>query len=550
MSNDRDSRTSQGRSGVDILNDAALNKGTAFTEQEREALGLRGLLPPRVCTQDEQVMRVLENFRMKPTDMEKYIYLMSLLDRNEVLFYRVVMDHLAEMMPIIYTPTVGPACQAYGHIFRKPRGIFVSAHDRGRVRDVLQNWPHRNVRIVVVTDGERILGLGDLGAHGMGIPVGKLALYTVCAGVPPSLGLPVTLDVGTDNEALLKDPLYIGIPARRLRGTAYDDLVEEFIQAVEERFPRCLVQFEDFANVNAFRLLKRYRERICTFDDDIQGTGSVALAGLFSAMRMTGSRLKDQTILFLGAGEAGTGIAGLIVSALVREGLPEGKARRRCWFVDSKGLVVESRQDLAEHKRPYAHRHDRVGDFLSAVTSLRPTAIIGVAGTPGLFTRPVVEAMAALNERPIVFALSNPTSHAECTAEEAYAWTQGRAIFASGSPFGPVTVNGREYVPGQANNAYIFPGVGLGILASGARSVDDAVFYAAAKALAGEVSQADLAQGRLYPPLARIREVSAVIATAVAETAYAEGVTAVRKPHDLLAHVRSQMYEPNYDTLA
>ena len=536
--------------GADLLHSPVLNKGTAFTEEERDALHLRGLLPPHVHTQDEQVMRVMENFRRKPNDLEKYVHMIALQDRNETLFYRVVLDHLEEMMPIIYTPTVGQGCLEYGHIFRRPRGLFVSSADRGRVADVLRNWPSPDVRIIVVTDGERILGLGDLGADGMGIPVGKLSLYTACAGVHPALCLPVTLDVGTDNERLWRDPLYIGIRQPRLRGEAYDALVDEFMTAAQEVFPNVLVQFEDFANVNAFRLLNRYRDRLCTFNDDIQGTGGVALAGLVSALRLTGGRLPDQTVLFLGAGEAAVGIAGLIVAGMVAEGLPEEEARARCWLVDSRGLVVKSRTDLAPHKQPYAHDHAPLPDFLAAVEALRPTAIIGVSGQPGTFSQPVLAAMARLNERPIVFALSNPTSKAECTAEQAYTWTEGRAIFASGSPFAPVTVGGRTHVPGQGNNAYVFPGVGLGVIACGARLVTDEMFFAAARALAGQVSEEDLAQGLIYPPLTEIREVSAAIAAAVAGVAYRQGLATRPEPEDLLAFIEAQMYEPRYESYA
>ena len=387
-------------SGVGLLSDPGLNKGTAFTEAEREAFGLRGLLPPRAITQVEQVMRVLGNLRRKTNDIEKYIFLVSLQDRNETLFYRLVMDHPDEMMPIIYTPTVGQACQEYGHIFRRPRGLFVSAEDRGRVADVLRNWPKREVRMIVVTDGERVLGLGDLGANGMGIPVGKLALYVACAGVHPAWCLPVTLDVGTENAALLADPLYLGLPQRRLRGAAYDELVDEFIVAAQEVFPKAVIQFEDFGNANAFRLLHRYRDRGCCFNDDIQGTAAMALAGIYSALRVTGGRLCNQSFLFLGAGEAALGIGDLIVTALIAEGMPEADARRRCWFVDSKGLIVRGRTDLVLHKRPYAHEGDLAPDVLAAVERLKPNAIIGVSGTAGAFTRPVVEAMARFNERP------------------------------------------------------------------------------------------------------------------------------------------------------
>ena len=532
--------------GVDLLHEATLNKGTAFIEEERQALGLEGLLPPYVNSLETQVIRVMENFHKKPSDLEKYIYLMSLLGRNETLFYRVVMDKIEEMMPVVYTPTVGRACQEYGHIFRRPRGIFISAKDKGRVVDVLRNWPNRGVRIIVVTDGERILGLGDLGANGMGIPVGKLCLYTACAGVHPGLCLPVTLDVGTNNEELLHDVLYVGTRQRRLGREQYEDLVQEFITAVQELYPNVLIQFEDFATGNALRLLDIYRDRVCTFNDDIQGTGVVGLAGLYSAMRIVGGKLKDQRILFLGAGEAGIGIGNMISSALVVDGLSEQEARKRCWFVDSKGLVVKSRSDLAEYKLPYAHDYEYIGDFLSAVKSLRPTVIIGVSGQPNTFTQSVLKAMASYNKRPIVFAMSNPTSKAECTAEEAYTWTDGHAIFASGSPFAPVTFKGKKYVPGQANNAYAFPGIGLGVIACEAISVTDEMFSVAAKALANAASEADLELGRIYPALTKIKEVSTAIATAVAEVAYNQGLAGKPKPDDISAYIKSQMYEPEY----
>jgi len=544
----REVETHEGRSlrGMDLLHDPSLNKGTAFTEEERDALGLHGLLPPHVHSMDEQVDRVLENFFSKPNNLEKYIHMIALQDRNETLFYRVVLDQIADMMPIIYTPTVGQGCQEYGRIFRRPRGMYISARDRGHVADVLRNWPHRDVRIIVVTDGERILGLGDLGANGMGIPVGKLALYTACAGVHPGQCLPITLDVGTENQELLSDPLYIGLRQRRLRDAAYDELVDEFMEAASELFPGVLIQFEDFANRNAFRLLAKYRDRYCTFNDDIQGTGGVALAGLYSALRITGGRLTDQTLLFRGAGEAATGIAGLVVAAMEGEGLTPEEARRRCWLVDSQGLVVQGRAGLAGHKLPYAHPHEPVPDFLSAVEALRPTIIVGVSGQAGGFSQPVLEAMARINDRPIVFALSNPTSKAECTAEQAYTWTGGRAIFASGSPFGPVTLGDKTYVSGQGNNAYIFPGVGLGAIACGARLVTDEMFFAAARALADEVSEEDLEQGLVYPPLAEIRQVSATIARAVAEVAYERGLATQPRPDDLLAFIEGQMYVPRY----
>jgi len=532
--------------GPALLRDPLLNKGTAFTDAERDALGVRGLLPPAVITQDQQVARVLDNLRRQPTDLDKFISLNALRDRNETLFFRVVIDHPDEIMPLIYTPTVGLACQRFAQIFQRPRGMWVSAADRGHIAAVLRNWPARNVQIIVVTDGERILGLGDLGANGMGIPVGKLSLYTACAGIDPATTLPLMLDVGTNNAAFLQDPLYVGLKQPRLRGAEYDALVEEFMRAAQEVFPGVVIQFEDFASLNAFRLLHTWRERLCCFNDDIQGTASVALAGLYSAMRITRGKLAEQRLLFLGAGEAATGICDLVVAAMAGEGLPEAEARKRCWLVDSRGLVVKSRADLSEHKRRYAHQHNEVPDFLSAVKALKPTAIIGVAAVGKTFTREVLEEMARLNEHPIVFALSNPTSQAECTAQEAYLWTAGRALFACGSPFDPVTVEGRTLVPRQGNNSYIFPGVGLGLVASRARRATDEMFLAAARALAELVTPQDLEQGSLYPALARVREASARIAAAVAEVAFARGLASVPRPGDTLAFVRAKMYEPSY----
>lgn len=530
--------------GVELLQNPFLNKGTAFTEHEREMLGLRGLLPPRVQTMDDQVRRVLESIRRKPTELGRYISLMALHDRNRNLFYRVILENLEEMMPIIYTPTVGRACQEFSHIFRKAQGLYIAAEHRGEVANILRNWPHREIKIIVVTDGERILGLGDLGVDGMGIPIGKLSLYIACAGIHPEQCLPVTLDVGTDNPILLNDPLYLGMQHSRIRDERYDELVDEFFAAVREVFGHTLVQFEDFGNRNAFRLLKRHREHACCFNDDIQGTAAVALAGLYSGLRMIEKKLRDQKILLLGAGEAGTGIADLVVSAMVREGLSEPEARSRCWFMDSKGLVVKSRDDLAEHKLPYAHDHVFLPDFLTAVDKLKPTAIIGVSGQPKAFTQAVCEKMAEYNERPFVFALSNPTSKAECTAEEAYRWTDGRAIFACGSPFSPVTINGKQFFPGQGNNVYIFPGIGLGVIASKAGHVTDEMFLTAAKVLAGKVSRSDYDRGSIYPPLTKIRDVSIAIAVEIARLSYERGLAENPEPADLCEYIRSCMYFP------
>jgi len=534
------------RSGSDLLHDPLLNKGTAFSEQERDALSLRGLLPPRVLSQDEQMLRVLRNLREKSSDLDKYVSLIALQDRNEILFYRAILDHLEEMMPIIYTPTVGLACQEYGQIFRRPRGIFISANDKGHVARILANWPLKEVRVIVVTDGERILGLGDLGANGMGIPVGKLSLYTACAGIHPSACLPVTIDVGTDNEKLLKDPLYIGLQHKRIRGEAYDALIDEFVEAVQRLFPQALIQFEDFANHNAFKLLNKYRHGVRTFNDDIQGTAAVALSGIYSSLRITGKSLTDQRLLFFGAGEAGTGIAGLVIRALVAEGMPEADARKRCWFLDSKGLVVKSRTDLTGHKLAFAQDAAPTADILSVIDTFRPTALIGASGKPGTFTESILRKMTEINERPVIFALSNPTSQAECTAEEAYRLTGGRAVFASGSPFRPVLFEGQTFTPGQGNNAYIFPGVGLGVVVSGSRLVPDEMFLAAARTLADALTQEELEAGRIYPPLTRIREVSTRIALATAEIAYDLGLATVPKPDNLPAVIKAAMFDPVY----
>ncbi len=533
--------------GVDLLYDPRANKGTGFTERERDALHLRGLLPPRVLTLEQQTARIMNNFRRQSSDLDKYIFLGALQDRNETLFYRTILDHIEEIVPIIYTPTVGQACKQFAHIFRRSRGLYVSVKDAGRVEELLRNWPEREVAVIVVTDGERILGLGDLGANGMGIPIGKLALYTVCAGIPPERCLPVMLDVGTNNEELLHDPLYLGIAEKRVSGSRHDSLVDEFIQATQRVFPDVLIQFEDFANRNAIRLLEKYRDRICCFNDDIQGTAAVALAGIYSATRIQRKKLVDQTFLFLGAGSAATGIADLLVAAMGDAGLPEQQARRRCWLVDSTGLVVKGRDRLASHKVAYAHDHEFLGDLLSAVHSLRPTALIGVSGQPKTFTRDVLEAMAAINDIPIVFALSNPTSKAECTAEEAYRWTNGQAVFAGGSPFPPVTVRGRKFVPAQGNNVYIFPGVGLGIIASGASQVTDEVFLVAARALADQVSGEHLSEGRIYPPLNSIRDVSIAVATSVTKVADRSGRLCRLPKRELEERLRALMYVPSYD---
>ena len=531
--------------GFDALRDPAINKSTAFTADERDRLKLRGLLPAAVFSQSLQLERVLSNIRRKNNDIEKYIFLTALQNRNERLFYRTLIDNIDELMPVVYTPTVGQACKEFAQIFRQTKGFYVTPDDRGRVRDNLDNWPEDDVRVVVVTDGQRILGLGDLGASGMGIPIGKLALYVACAGIHPNQCLPVMLDVGTDNEAMRADPLYLGVNGPRLTGPDYNALVEEFVLAVQDKYPGALIQFEDFLTPNAYRHLTAYRDRVLCFNDDIQGTAAVALAGVYASTRISGHGFADLTIMFLGAGSAATGIADLMVHAFMAAGLSNDDARRRLWFVDEHGLLVAERDDLMPHNLPYAHDHAPIS-FVDAIGALKPNILIGATGAPGTFTEAVIAEMAKVNARPGIFALSNPTSRAECTAEQAYAWSAGRAIFASGSPFDPVMVNGAEQRPGQGNNAYIFPGIGLGAVVCQARRISDEMFLAAARALADRVDEADLAAGSLYPPLADIRSLSLSIAVAVAEVAYDQGLTDAARPVDLESAIAASMYDPHY----
>ena len=533
-------------SGYMRLRVPRLNKGSAFTIAERAALGLEGLLPPGVSTLEMQVARTHAELANLDQDLQKYLLLSDLQSRNETLFYAVLMSDPATFMPIVYTPTVGEACQKFDHIFRAARGMYLPITAKGRLHEILGHWPEKDVRFIVVTDGERILGLGDLGVGGMGIPIGKLALYTACAGVPPQYCLPITLDVGTNNTDLLEDPLYLGLRQNRVRGAEYMAFIDEFVTAIQARFPKCCIQWEDFANINAVPILERYRDKICTYNDDIQGTAAVALAGMFGALRITGQKLTDQRFLFLGGGSAATGIAELISQAMVLEGLDITRARGRNSLFDINGLMVKSRTDLLPFQKPFAVDHAPVSHFVEAVRALRPTGISGVSTVPKLFNQQVIEAMAEINERPIIFPYSNPTSRSECTAEEAYRWSNGRAIFASGSPFPPVEFGGKTFVPGQGNNVYIFPAMGMAVYATEATRVTEEMFIVAAKAVAEQVTDATLETGLIYPPQSRILEASLHVATRLAEHIFDKGLARVPRPRDIDEHIRGTAYRAAY----
>jgi malate dehydrogenase (oxaloacetate-decarboxylating)(NADP+) len=537
--------TTETLSGHELLDSAALNKGTAFTTSEREKYGLRGLLPAAISSQQTQLIRTLENLKRKSYDIERYIYLMALLGRNERLFYQLLIEHIDEVMPIVYTPTVGQACQEFAHIFRQSRGFYITPDDRGHIEKMLANWPVQDVRLIVVTDGQRILGLGDLGANGMGIPIGKLALYSGCAGIPPQQCMPVLLDVGTNNQTLLDDPLYLGIRKKRITGEAYTSLVDEFVAAVQKVFPKVLIQFEDFLTPNAYTLLQRYRNSVRCFNDDIQGTAAMALAGVHASCRITKVNFSELRIMFLGAGSAATGIAELIQAALQQTGLSEQQARERLWFVDQNGLLITRRDDLSEHNAPYAHDLPQT-DFIDAIKMAQPHVLIGATGTASTFTEEVVRLMAEINQQPVIFALSNPTSKAECTAEQAYQWSQGRAVFASGSPFPAYDYQGKTLHSTQGNNAYIFPGVGLGIIVCNASRVTKEMFLDAAAVLADAVDEDRLKSGGVYPPLSQIRSISLHIAIAVAERAYAQNLADEPRPENLAEKIEQFMYKPSY----
>ncbi|KAI3923026.1 hypothetical protein MKW92_015915 [Papaver armeniacum] len=549
-------------SGCTLLRDPHHNKGLAFSEKERDAHYLRGLLPPAVLTQELQEKKVMQSLRKYEVPLQRYMAMMDLQERNERLFYKLLIDNVEELLPVVYTPTVGEACQKYGTIFRRPQGLYISLKEKGKILEVLKNWPEKDIQVIVVTDGERILGLGDLGCQGMGIPVGKLALYTALGGLRPSACLPITIDVGTNNQKLLDNEFYIGLKQKRATGQEYADLLHEFMSAVKQNYGEKVlvqssdglsffghVQFEDFANHNAFELLSRYSKSHLVFNDDIQGTASVVLSGVVAALKLVGGTLPDHKFLFLGAGEAGTGIAELIALEISKQTQsPVEETRKKIWLVDSKGLIVSSRKESLQHfKQPWAHEHEPVKEFIDAVKAIKPTVLIGSSGVGQTFTKEVVEAMASFNEKPIILALSNPTSQSECTAEQAYTWSEGRAIFASGSPFDPVEYDGKVFSPGQANNAYIFPGLGLGLVMSGAIRVHDDMLLAASEALAGQVSQENFDKGLIYPPFTNIRKISAHIAANVAAKAYELGVaTRLPRPENLVKYAESCMYSPIY----
>lgn len=535
--------------GMDLLHDPALNKSTAFTEAERQALGLTGLVPDVTESEDLQLKRVLLQLSHKNTDLDRYIYLVNLLDHDETLFYRTVMSDPSRFLPIVYDPTIGEACLKFGHIFRGPRGMYLSIKRRGHVKEILRNWPRKDVRFICVTDGGRILGLGDLGANGMGIPIGKLQLYTAAAGVPPQGLLPMYLDAGTNNEQYLHDPLYLGLREPRPATADLYSFVDEFVEAVQEVFPKCCIHFEDWTGVDAVHLLERYRDKYCVYNDDVQGTAGITLAGMINATKLKGTQLKDEKYLFLGAGSAGIGLANLLCSALVDQGMSLKDAQASVHMFDVNGLLESTRTDLVDFQMPYAHPHAPTRDFVAAIESIKPTTIIGVSTIGGAFTKEVVEAISRINERPIILALSNPTEHAECTAEQAYTWSKGKAIYAAGVQFPPVQFDGQTFLPGQANNFYIFPAVGMAIYATQAKRVSDEMFIEAAKAVADQVSPDLLEQGLLYPLQAKILETEIKTAARVAQLVFDSGLARVDRPTDMETFIRSHVYTPTYPKL-
>ena len=536
--------------GMNLLERSALNKGTAFTDAERTSFGLEGLLPPSVETIDQQQRRILQQLGQKPTDLERYIFLIQLFDSNQTLFYYVVMSDPAHFLPILYTPTVGEACLKFGHIYRRAHGMYISMNQKGRIPEVLRNWPEKDVRVVCATSGGRILGLGDLGANGMGIPIGKLQLYTACAGVPPRALLPLLLDFGTNNRELLNDPLYLGLRQTRPTIQETEPFVDEFVQAIQESFQDCCIHFEDWKGTEALHYLARYRDKVCCFNDDIQGTGSVIVAGLETAMRITAQSLKDQRVLFLGAGSAGIGIANMIVSAMKLEGLTEEQARSRIWLFNTNGLLENTRKDLKPEQIVYAHKHAPTNDLVAAVDSIEPSVLIGVSTIGKAFTKAVVETMSKINKRPIIFALSNPTEHAECTAEEAYNWSRGKVLYAAGVQFAPVHYNGDTILPGQANNVYVYPAVGLTIYATNPKFVTDEMFIEAARATADQVTEKQLSMGMLFPPQSNILDTEVRTAERVSRLVFERSLARVDPPKEINAWLRAMLYKPEYPALA
>src|SRR6201984_3231795 len=532
--------------GIELLQDPALNKSTAFTEAEKQALELVGLVPDVTETEDLQLSRVRMQLGHKNTDLERYIYLINLLDHNETLFYRTVMSDPARFLPIVYDPTIAEACLKFGHIYRQARGMYLSITRRGKVKEVLQNWPQKDVRFICVTDGGRILGLGDIGANGMGIPIGKLQLYTACAGVPPQYLLPMYLDAGTNNEQYLHDSLYLGLRKTRPATEELYSFVDEFVEAVQELYPRCCIHFEDWTGVDAVHLLQRYRDKYCVYNDDVQGTAGITLAGMINAAKLKGTKLKDEKYLFLGAGSAGIGLANLLCSALVAQGLTLQEAQSRVYMFDINGLLESTRTDLVDFQKPYAHKHAPTRDFVAAIKSIKPTTIIGVSTVGGAFTQKVIEAMSRINDRPVVLALSNPTEKAECTPEQAYTWSKGKAIYAAGVQFAPVHFNGQTFLPGQANNFYIFPAVGMAIFATQASRVTDEMFIEAASDVADQVRSELLKQGLLYPLQSNILETEIQTAARVAKLVFYSGLAPRARPADMVAFICDHVYKPEY----
>ena len=535
--------------GIGLLLDPSLNKSTAFTEAEKQALDIVGLIPDATETEDLQLRRVMMQLGHKNMDLERYIYLINLLDHDETLFYRTIMSDPARFLPIVYDPTIGEACLKFGHIYRQTRGMYLSITRRGKVKEILKNWPQKDVRFICVTDGGRILGLGDLGANGAGIPIGKLQLYTACAGVPPQYLLPMYLDAGTNNEQYLNDPLYLGLRQTRPPTADLFSFVDEFVEAVQEVFPKCCIHFEDWTGVDAVHLLQRYRDKYCVYNDDVQGTAGIVLAGMINAAKLKGTSLKDEKYLFLGAGSAGIGLADLLCSALVAQGMTLKAAQARVYMFDINGLLESTRKDLMDFQMPYAHQHPPTRDFVAVIESIKPTTVIGVRTIGGAFTQKVVESMSRINERPVILALSNPTERVECTPEQAYQWSKGKAIYAAGVQFPPVQYNGQRFLPGQANNFYIFPAVGMGIFATQANRVSDEMFIESAQAVADQVPPDLLKQGLLYPLQSNILEVEIQTAARVAKVVFDSGLARVDRPADMVAFIRQHVYKPEYKKL-